>query len=258
MRRVMTSRVPRRSSRGAGAVPGRPEDGARYGLLLLVLVGTYLFSAFNGAHLTTEVQIGLFALVLLLTMRNSPLPGRWPLAISAVTVVGSAAALVGALTGTAAGEGAAELWKALVLLVTAIVVVRRVLAKPTVTIQSIYGALSAYLIVGLMFAACYGAIQELGGTSFFVGNEPVNAQTLQYFSFTTLTTLGYGDFTAAQNSGRSIAVMEALTGQVFLATLVARLVSAYQGPGSRARPGRPGRRPLPDDADGPGDDEDRG
>src|SRR6478672_5481830 len=231
------------------AVPGRRESGGRYGLLLLVLIGTYLFSAFSGAHLTTEIQIGLFALVLLLAMRSSPLPGRWPLVIIALTVTGSAAALAAALTGTPAGEGAAELWKALILLLTTVVVVRRVLAKPTVTIQSIYGALSAYLIIGLMFAACYAAIQRLDTQDFFASNEPANTQTLQYFSFTTLTTLGYGDFTAARSGGRSLAVMEALTGQVFLATLVARLVSAYQRPTLRPRPG--------DDDGQEGDDEDR-
>jgi len=231
------------------AVPGRRESGGRYGLLLLVLIGTYLFSAFSGAHLTTEIQIGLFALVLLLAMRSSPLPGRWPLVIIALTVTGSAAALAATLTGTPAGEGAAELWKALILLLTTVVVVRRVLAKPTVTIQSIYGALSAYLIIGLMFAACYAAIQRLDSQDFFASNEPANTQTLQYFSFTTLTTLGYGDFTAARSGGRSLAVMEAVTGQVFLATLVARLVSAYQ---------RPTLRPRPEDDDGQeGDDEDR-
>jgi len=173
----------------------------------------------------------------------------WPLVIIALTVTGSAAALAATLTGTPAGEGAAELWKALILLLTTVVVVRRVLAKPTVTIQSIYGALSAYLIIGLMFAACYAAIQRLDTQDFFASNEPANTQTLQYFSFTTLTTLGYGDFTAARSGGRSLAVMEAVTGQVFLATLVARLVSAYQ---------RPTLRPRPEDDDGPeGDDEDR-
>ena len=231
------------------AVPGRRESGGRYGLLLLVLIGTYLFSAFSGAHLTTEVQIGLFVVVLLLGMRSSPLPGRWPLVISAVAVAGSAGALAAALSGTPAGQGAAELWKALVLLMTAVVVIRRVLAKPTVTIQSLYGAISAYMIVGLMFAACYAAIQLVDSQPFFADNQPTSTQTLQYFSFTTLTTLGYGDFTAARNGGRSIAVLEAMAGQVFLATLVTRLVSAYQRPTPRIRP---------ENADGPDDDEDRG
>jgi len=187
--------------------------------------------------------------VLLLAMRSSPLSGSWPLIISAITVIGSAAAFGAALTGTQAGLGAAEIWKTLVLLMTAVVVVRRVLAKRTVTIQSIYGALSAYLIIGLMFAASFAAIQRLDASNFFADHEPVNTQTLQYFSFTTLTTLGYGDFTAANNGGRSVAVMEALTGQIFLATLVARLVAAY-----RPEPSR--RRRLPEDADDQEYDED--
>jgi hypothetical protein len=72
---------------------------------------------------------------------------------------------------------------------------------------------------------------------FFAGGQPVNSQTLQYFSFTTLTTLGYGDFTAAGSLGRALAVLEALAGQVFLATLVARLVSAYAGSRRRPPPG---------------------
>jgi hypothetical protein len=247
----------RLTGRGGRGRTGPPRSGGRYGLLLAVLIGTYLLSAFNGRNLATELQIGLFAVVLLLAMRSSPLPGRWPLIVSTVTVVGSAAVWGAALTGTRAGLGAAELWKALVLLMTAVVVVRRILAKPTVTIQSIYGALSAYLIIGLMFAASYAAIEQLGGSDFFANDEPANTQTFQYFSFTTLTTLGYGDFTAAESGGRSIAVIEAMTGQVFLATLVARLVTAYRGPGASTRPGTPGRGRLPEDVDGPEDDEDR-
>jgi hypothetical protein len=243
------ARLPRRGVRGR---TGPPRREGRYGLLLAVLVATYLFSAFNGRHLTIEVQVGLFTLSLLLALRSSPLPGRWPLLISIITVAGSAAAYGAQLTGTAAGTGAAELWKALLLLLTAILVVRRILARPSVTIQSIYGALSAYLIVGLMFAACYAAIRYLDNSAFFAGHQPANTQTFQYFSFTTLTTLGYGDFTAVQDSGRAIAVLEALTGQVFLVTLVARLVSAYRAPAQSQPPTPP--RPAPD-VHGPGDDE---
>jgi len=122
-----------------------------------------------------------------------------------------------------------------VLLFAAVIIVSRVLSFGTVTIQSIYGALSAYLIIGLMFAAFYAAIYHLGGHAFFANGQPNTTQTFQYFSFTTLTTLGYGDFTALQNGARAIAVLEALTGQIFLATLVARLVAAYRGPVERQR-----------------------
>jgi Ion channel len=213
----------------------RPSgSGGRYGLLLLVLIATYLLSAFNGTELAIQLQIGLFAVLLLLALRTSPLPGRWPMLIAVVALAGSAGALAASLTGTQAGAGAAELWKGLMLLLTAVLVVRRVLARPTVDLQSIYGALSAYLIAGLMFAAFYAAIDHLTHSPFFADNQPATTQTFQYFSFVTLTTLGYGDFTAAGNGGRALAVIEALVGQVFLATLVARLVSAYRTPARQA------------------------
>jgi Ion channel len=228
------------------------QRGGRYGLLLLLLITSYLITAFSGAPLATEGQVILFAGVLLLSLRTSPLPAPWPFVIGAVAVIGSAATIYTSVTGTRVGKASEDFWKALLLLAAVIMVVRRVLARPTVTIQSIYGALSAYLITGLMFASIYFGMQHLGTTDFFASNQPANTQTFQYFSFTTLTTLGYGDFTAAESGARSIAVLEALTGQIFLATLVARLVAAY-----RTLPPTPQGGELLEDVDGAGDDEDR-
>ena len=178
-------------------------------------------------------------------MAGAPLVVMWSLppklsgASTPEVRVVSAVTFWTSLNGSRTGTAAEDFWKALLLLMAAVMVVRRVLARPTVTIQSIYGALSAYLITGLMFAACYAAIQHLGNAPFFANGQPATTQTFQYFSFTTLTTLGYGDFTAAGNGGRAIAVMEALTGQVFLATLVARLVATYRPPaGQQSRPPR--------------------
>jgi hypothetical protein len=242
------------AGRGDRGRAGSPRSGGRYGLLLLVLVGTYLLAAFSGATLATQAQVVLYTGVLLIALRTSPMPAPWPAVIAVVTVAGSAVTIWTSLSGARTGKATEDLWKALLLLAAVIMVVRRVLAKTEVTIQSIYGALSAYLITGLMFASVYTALDHLGESTFFANNEPANTQTFQYFSFTTLTTLGYGDFTAAESGGRSIAVMEALTGQVFLATLVARLVSAYRTP---SRPKPSGRDRLPEDVDGPGDDEDR-
>src|SRR5262249_352763 len=122
------------------------------------------------------------------------------------------------------GTGVANVWTGLILLFAVVVIVRRVLSFDTVTIQSIYPVLSAYLIIGLMFAAFYAAIDHLTGTPFFVPGQGKDiTQNFQYFSFTMLTTLGYGDFIVASDGGRAVAVLEALTGQIFLATLVARL-----------------------------------
>jgi Ion channel len=248
--------VARLTGLGGRGRTGSPSRGGRYGLLLVVLIGSYLLTAFSGTTLATEVQVILFAAVLLISLRTSPLPGPWPWVIAAVAVIGTAVTFYTSLSGARVGKATEDFWKALLLLTAAVMVVRRVLAKPTVTIQSIYGALSAYLITGLMFASVFAGMNHLGTSDFFADNQLANTQTFQYFSFTTLTTLGYGDFTAAESGGRSIAVLEALTGQIFLATLVARLVAAYRTP-DRPEPEPSGGRRLPEDVDGPGDDEDR-
>ena len=226
---------PARRAGGSGRRAGSPEPGGRYGLLLLVLISTYLLSSFS-IKVAADLQVLLFVAVLLLALRTSPFSRRWTMLVGAVALIGSAAAFGVSLTGTNTAVGASELWKGLILLITAALIVRRVLARPTVTLQSIYGALSAYIILGLTFAAFYAAIEHLGAGHFFANGETANTQTFQYFSFTTLTTLGYGDFTAAGNGGRALAVMEALTGQVFLATLVARLVAAFRASPEQAQP----------------------
>jgi hypothetical protein len=201
----------------------------RYGLLLVTLIAVYLLSALATGRPSQPAQLVLVVAVTLIALRNTDFPhrqvARW------VTVIGSALAVaLVASSQSPVARGAASVWTGLLLLATVVIIVDGVLKLDTVTAQSIYAALSAYLLIGLMFAAFFGAIDGLGGTDFFVNAEPANIRTYQYFSFTTLTTLGYGDFTAAGSFGRAVAVLEALTGQVFLATLIARLVSAYRGP----------------------------
>ena len=156
-------------------------------------------------------------------------------ALQIALTVGSVATLVVLVAGPDNGvRGAASLWVAMVLGATVILVVRHILRHPVVTLQTIAGALSAYLLIGLMFAEIYTSLSRLSPTPFFAGGQLPDSATVQYFSFTTLTTLGYGDFTAAHNAGRAIAVMEALIGQIFLVTLVARLVSNFGSAGGRA------------------------
>jgi hypothetical protein len=228
------------------SAPGEPETGAvpedvapgaeraaapveRYGLLLLLLIGTYLLSAFTTGKLVNAVQIVVFVGTLLLALRNL-LVARWIARLMiGVVCIGSAVAFGLVIAQPSQGAvGAAQIWTGLILLTVVVVIIRRVLASTTVTLQSIYGALSAYIVIGLMFAAFYGAMGRLGGVPFFANGQPGDTRTFQYFSFTTLTTLGYGDFTAASDAGRAVAVMEAMVGQIFLATLVARLVSAFR------------------------------
>jgi hypothetical protein len=210
----------------AGEQTGRPR---RYGLMLATLIAFYLLSALAIGRPGQSGQLVLVVAVSLIALRNTDFPhrtlARW------AALAGSVLAIAGVASfNSPIARGTASLWTGILLLGTVVIIVDSVLKLDTVTLQSIYGALSAYMLVGLMFAAFFGAIDGLGGTDFFVNGEAANIRTYQYFSFTTLTTLGYGDFTAGGSFGRAVAVIEALTGQIFLVTLVARLVSAYRGP----------------------------
>jgi hypothetical protein len=206
----------------------------RYGALLVLLIAGYLLSAFIDERWIGSLQVVLFTVVMILALRSASVSRRAVRLLLIVAVIGVPvffAVSLSPATGDV-GTGVANVWTGLVLLAAVVMIVHRVLVFRTVTLQSIFGAFSAYMIVGLMFASFFAAIYHFSGDVFFANNQPGNTQTFQYFSFTTLTTLGYGDFTALENSGRAVAVLEALTGQVFLATLVARLVAAFRSSGN--------------------------
>jgi hypothetical protein len=208
---------------------GQTASQARYGLLLLTLIAAFLVSAATQSHWGGAIHVAFVAAIVLLAVRHIRYrlrPRAAALAIGCALATAVAAGVC-ATSENKAAEGIADVWNALMLLLTVVIIVDRVLRLDQVTAQSIYGALSAYLLIGLMFASSFGALNKLAPGPFFADGQPADAETLQYFSFTTLTTLGYGDFTAAGSFGRALAVLEALSGQVFLATLVARLVSAY-------------------------------
>ncbi len=185
------------------------------------------------------LALGLYTVVGLLALQSSAVRSdAVRLGIMAGLLVSVAMIIISAAIGTNPGHGIAALWTGLLLLLIIVVLIRQILLLPTVTIQSIYGVVSSYLMIGLMFAAFYSAIYYFHGKSFFADGQPGTPATFQYFSFTTLTTLGYGDFTAAQSGSRAIAMIEAMTGQIFLATLVARLVAAFRPSTDSPRPGQ--------------------
>jgi hypothetical protein len=215
---------------------GQRGPRVRAGLLLVTLIAAYLVSAVTQTRWGGAIHVAFVVAIVLLAVRHSRpwSPIAWLTA--GVGLVSAGAAATGAVSGDRTAEGIADIWNALVLMLAVVIIIDRVLRLNRVTAQSIYGALSAYLLIGLMFASWFGAIGDLASGPFFTHGQPANDQTLQYFSFTTMTTLGYGDFTAGGSLGRAVAVLEALTGQVFLATLVARLVSAYRADGRRQPP----------------------
>ncbi len=106
----------------------------------------------------------------------------------------------------------------------------------SVTKGRLFTSVSLYLILGMFWFAGYGLINTLQPGSFEVvrgAAGPISRSALLYLSFTTLTTLGYGDVVPVAPLARMIATMEAATGVLYVAITIARLVSAYQGPRHR-------------------------
>jgi uncharacterized membrane protein len=218
----------------SSTAPARPRP-RRYGLLLLILIVSYLLGAFLNSRWINDLQILLFTGAVLLAVRNSPWSRKRPARLAAsASVIASVLIIVLAVDeGGDIGHGVASVWTGALLLAAIVLLIRQVMLLPEVTVQSIYGAISAYLIIGLMFSSFYAAMYWFGirgGHPFFAGaNAGAHKPSdFQYFSFTTLTTLGYGDFTAALTDGRAVATLEAMAGQIFLATLVAKLVSSFR------------------------------
>ena len=116
-----------------------------------------------------------------------------------------------------------------VLLVTATlpVTVNRVLHHRRITRETVLGALCAYVLIGLLFAFLYLAVHEFRDEPFFAQPGPHPQSEYLYFSFVALTTLGFGDLSPAVGLPQALTVVEALSGQIFLVTLVARLVTLW-------------------------------
>jgi hypothetical protein len=106
----------------------------------------------------------------------------------------------------------------------AIGLLRNLRATGTVSVTVVAGVLCLYLLLGLFFAFIYTAVQNLGGAPFFANGAGATSDRSVYFSFVTLATLGYGDYTARTNLGHTLSVTEALLGQIYLVTVVATIV----------------------------------
>jgi Ion channel len=115
------------------------------------------------------------------------------------------------------------------LLVTATlpITLSRILHHKRVTHETVLGALCVYVLIGLLFAFLFLAVEDLGDGSFFAQPGPHGQSQYLYFSFVTLTTLGFGDLSPADGLPQALTVCEALVGNIFLVTLVARLVTLW-------------------------------
>jgi hypothetical protein len=107
--------------------------------------------------------------------------------------------------------------------------VTKLIGLEGVTAQAVAGALTIYLLIGLTFAWTIAVIAQLSQTPYFTQVKTASTSDFVYFSFTVLTTTGFGDLTAATRVGRALAVLEMVTGQIYLVTVVGVLIGHFVG-----------------------------
>jgi hypothetical protein len=184
-------------------------DGTAIRLLELTVAGAALLAAMLTSGARTDVRrAAILSIVVLLVLSvvaaiaGAP-PGVVALAATAVVNATTMAVIVGGLV--------------------------RLVEERGVGVQAVFGALAIYLLLGLTFGFFIGTIATgFSGDYFAQGTDGTQAQRL-YFSFTTLTTTGFGDLTARTPAGRALAVLEMLIGQLYLVTVIATLVGNLRG-----------------------------
>jgi hypothetical protein len=217
------------------------DDGAvhrihyRFGIVLcLIILAIFFVMAAPHGDGARFVSVTLQAAVLVaavIASKAHPWVIRLSVLAAVVGIAGSAAALFGSgQFGNSTAGVVALLYVLLTPPAIATGVVKQFREEGGVTIHSMFGVICLYLLVGLIFGVAFATVQDISGTDFFVG-ERAGRDDFLYFSFATLTTVGYGDLVAATNLGRSLAITEALVGQIYLVTIVALIVS-------RMRPAR--------------------
>ena len=205
----------------------RKRQSDRYfALLVLLLVDILVIGLAGTSTAATFAYAPLTAAVMLMALRTSEARASsmrvaW---VTAILVIILSAGV--ALTGRTSWNGYVYLLLFALLVLSPLGIGRRILISKRVTAQLVVGAICVYLMIGLAFTFLYLAINGVH-PNFFAQGPQKDPSIYLYFSFVTLTTLGYGDFTAGAALPRVLVIFEAMLGQIYLVTTVARLVSLY-------------------------------
>jgi multidrug transporter EmrE-like cation transporter len=226
--RALTRRPGERWSRFATRVANA------YGVVLLLVVGIYVLASLVyfrgwGAVALTAVTAACTTIAFVSSESRPP--------ITRVSiVVGSASvglALASALGSPGTLLGIAALAQVLLLAAAAAEILGTVLQEHEVNFRTILGAISVYVMLGILFTWVYVAVDKFQSGLFF--GQPIQVGDFVFFSITTLSTTGYGNLVPAAQPGRMLSGIEMLVGQIFLVTLIAGLVSLWRPGMARGR-----------------------
>jgi hypothetical protein len=201
----------------------------RYGaVLVLILLDYVALSLLSGetavwARVAAELSLGLTLFATLIAARAH----QRVVFLAALVIFAGVFALCGAtLMQSEFAASVVYLMGALLIVVTPILILRDIASHKVVTTDSVMGAACAYLLFGICFALIYATVGQFTPHGFFGAGKSPTSDFL-FFSFTTLTTVGYGNLIPANPVGQSLSMVEALSGQIYLVVVVARLVALW-------------------------------
>jgi hypothetical protein len=208
----------------------RASHSYRYVLLAILIVFAFAATA-PDTNWARSLIVFLQSGTLVVALWTSGLT-KYTRASLIVVGVASGLAVLLALHPSETLTGIVGIFELILTLGVAAIVAFGIIDQGQINAQSVTGAICVYLLLGLMFTFFYGAISALDSAPFFTQGTDGTFAIRLYYSYITLTTVGYGDYTPATNIGHLLAMVEALSGQLYLVTVVAVLVS-------RLKPGRP-------------------
>lgn len=204
----------------------------KYRQLLIVLAITFVVSPFLKAGIGNILSISLLLYTIIVVVNSFALPRRWLALYSAIAIIAFGLAVSSSLGWISYLNQPfsliAQTIFALYLSGAAYWIGRDIFTTPEVTIDVVRGGISVYLLLGFVWALLYGIVNTLDANAF---SQPL-VRTGSYlrtihFSFTTLTTLGYGDIVPLSEVAQVLTNLEAIVGQMYSSVLIAILIGSY-------------------------------
>jgi hypothetical protein len=206
-----------------------------FGLVFALVLTTYVLTSVLANHGWSAVVLtsatSATSVVALTSSHARPLVVRTAIWLSLLTIV---LAAVAAASDDRTWLNFSSAIQICLLAVAMGAVLRRVVTAPDVGFRTILGAISVYAVLGILFTFAYGMVDRLQDGPFFEEIANPNGSDFIFFSYTTLTTTGYGNLVPGGQPGRMLSGLEMMIGQIFLVTLVAGLVSLWR-PGDAIR-----------------------